>query len=207
MENLKEEVTGAFSNFRRKFQWKIVDAEEMSRFVAFSHELDGVLACLTAKYAQSVGRAESRRHQLVQIYPAVIKEIGLVHKQLLRLMRANAPRRNVRIFRDMPTEVFEEVRALVSTNDYKTTIKVTRATTTIAITSWEKVLVLFNFWAMETNPATPRNSLLRKVDGEGNSMMVVVNDTHPLTLTMRHNANRFFVFASFEVLNKFGVAQ
>ncbi|XP_064648995.1 uncharacterized protein LOC135501113 isoform X3 [Lineus longissimus] len=142
---------------------------------------------------------------IVMIYPAVIKEIGLIHKQLLRLMRANIPRRNVRISRDMPAEVFEEVRALVSTNSHKTTIKVTRATTTIAITSWEKVLVLFNFWAMET--ATPRNSLLRKVDGQGNSMMVVVNESHPMTLTMRHNANRLFVFASFEVKNKFGVAQ
>ncbi|XP_064648764.1 uncharacterized protein LOC135500974 [Lineus longissimus] len=206
MENLDSHIKGALSNFRRGFRAELLTAEEREIFRAFCHELDGVAGCVAQKYSPDVyGRAEARKHQLVQSYPMVVDEIRLIHKQILRMMRSNGQRKSLRIARDVPSCVFDQIRGLMTTNSFRTTVRETRTTSTLAITSAEKVVILFNFWGREEG--LERNSLLRKTDRQGNKMSILVNESYPFTLKYHSNTKRLFLTSGYEVLNKYGIAQ
>ncbi|XP_064620687.1 uncharacterized protein LOC135483635 [Lineus longissimus] len=182
IDNLGPEFKRAFSNFRRGLSTQFSGGER-ARFVAFCHEVEGMVECLLRKYhPDGHGRAKSRQHHLIRIYPMVVSEIGLIHKKMLLLMRVNAPRRCIQIARDVPSSVFEEVRFLLTTNSYRTVECSTRSTITLTITSKEKVVVLFNFWGMEEGH--DRKDLLRKSDRKGNKMNVVVDEMRPFTVSM-----------------------
>ncbi|XP_064653097.1 uncharacterized protein LOC135503452 [Lineus longissimus] len=140
-----------------------------------------------------------------QVYPMVLSEIGLIYKKMMFLMRLNAPRRRMQIARDVPSSVFEEVRLLMTTNSYRTQETSTRTTTTLTITSREKIEVMFNFWGRDEG--LNRRDLLRKSDKKGNKMNVVVDERHPFTLRYNQTSKRLFVTADYEVFNKYGVAQ
>ncbi|XP_064638308.1 uncharacterized protein LOC135494324 [Lineus longissimus] len=140
-----------------------------------------------------------------QSYPMVVEEIRLIHKQILCMMRSNGPRKSLRIARDVPNCVFDQIRGLMTTNSFRTTVRETRTTSTLAITSAEKVVILFNFWGREEG--LERNGLLRKTDQQGNKMSILVNESHPFTLKYHSNTKRLSLTSGYEVLNKYGIAQ
>ena len=127
--------------------------------------------------------------------------MGLLHKAILRRCTERGAGRSITVRRDVPEEVFSALAGVVLSNHHCTTVEDSKSAMVITITSHEKVLAIFNCWAVEESTAPVRTELLKKMFWSGSRGSVVVGEEMPLKFIYKKNSKQLIVTCKYQIFN------
>lgn len=173
-------------------------------------EMKDLLMATTTKYSYERIRTRIEVSR-IDVFPLCQTELCLWHNTILKAIRR--PTRTVdpfgiRIKRDVPVQIFDAILSLSTTNMYGTTMRRTRATTTVNITQLEKLKSILNFMNCGKPKALIlRPQLLKKKFPGGETGELLVSKEAPFTIKYAHNQAHVVLSGKFGFWNSHGIPQ